>query len=137
MPTIEERALATAVEAAGRRMQDYRVMAEENILRRSIEAHARAIEAHDAERAAHAQFRQEVSDAVERVKSTGHWMHGCMLDRFIIPKPVDPLVEVFREVHKHHAKEGEEWAEAVVRRAHDAAAELGYKLKLVEVGDAD
>lgn len=100
----------------------------------TIEAFCREIETHDAERAAHAAFRQEVSDAVKEVVSRK--ASPLKLRRFIIAKP-DPLVEVFREVRKHHAKEGEEWAEAVVRRAHDAAAELGYKLKLVEVGDAD
>ena len=84
--TIEQKALAQAVAAAGRRMQDYAIMAEENVLRQSIEAHARAIEQHEA-------FRQEVSDALEK---RGFYIDDRDLGRFIIAKP-DPLVEVLDE----------------------------------------
>ena len=91
-------ALAKAVAAAGRRMQDYAIMAEENVLRQSIEAHARAIEQLEAEKAAraadreqHEAFRQEVSDAVAKL---GCWPDTVDLGRFIIAKP-DPLVEAF------------------------------------------
>lgn len=84
--TTEQKALAQAVAAAGRRMQDYAIMAEENVLRQSIEAHARAIEQHEA-------FRQEVSDALEK---RGFYIDDRDLGRFIIAKP-DPLVEALDE----------------------------------------
>ncbi len=88
MTDIEKKALEQAVAAAGRRMQDYAIMAEGNLLRQSIEAHARAIEQHEA-------FKREVSDAIQ----------SCMLgpvaeerlSPFIIIKPVDPLVEVMQD----------------------------------------
>jgi hypothetical protein len=91
MTEIERKALELAVEAAGRRMQDYNIMSEENVLRQSIEAHARAIEQHEA-------FRQEVSDAVEEW-SAGHGDDEQVyknLTRFIIPQP-DPLAEAWIE----------------------------------------
>ena len=51
-----------------------------------FEALCRAIEQHEA-------FRQEVSDAVHK-----HWGYmPCEFDRFIIPKPVDPLVEAIAD----------------------------------------
>lgn len=87
MTDIEQKALAQAVAAAGRRMQDYAIMAEENVLRQSIEAHARAIERHEA-------FRQEVSDAVVEyfgTKDLDVILAGHSLASFIIAKP-DPLV---------------------------------------------
>jgi hypothetical protein len=86
MTDIEQKALALAVEAAGRRMQDYNIMAEENVLRQSIEAHARAIERHEA-------FRQEVSDALEK---RGFYIDDRDLGRFITAKP-DPLVDAVAE----------------------------------------
>lgn len=85
--TIEQKALAQAVAAAGRRMQDYAIMAEENVLRQSIEAHARAIEQHEA-------FRQEVSDAVVAAKAY-YEVPMYDLSAFIIAKP-DPLVEAWQ-----------------------------------------
>ncbi len=88
MTDIEQKALAQAVEAAGRRMQDYNIMAEENVLRQSIEAHARAIEQHEA-------FRQEVSDAVEGYASMVGLDPKRYFARFIIAKP-DPLVEALK-----------------------------------------
>jgi len=89
MTKTEKKALEQAVAAAGRRMQDYAIMAEENVLRQSIEAHARAIEQHEA-------FRQEVSDAVEElavcVYDDSSSIVRRYMGRFIIAKP-DPLVE--------------------------------------------
>ena len=125
MPTIEERALETAVEAVGRRMQDYRVMAEENILRRSIEAHARVIAEFEA-------FRREVSDAVEDYY--GEYRRDRMhplLSRFILPAPVDPLVEAVKDC-------GYATLDAIEKEfADDLRAALAKRgLKLVEVGDA-
>ncbi len=90
MTDIEQKALALAVEAAGRRMQDYNIMAEENVLRQSIEAHARAIEQHEA-------FRQEVSDAVVAAKAY-YEVPMYDLSAFIIAKP-DPLVEALHGVY--------------------------------------
>ena len=118
--TIEQEALKTAVEASGRRMQDYNVMAEENILRRSIEAHARALEAH-------AKFRQEVSDAVEQRFNCNRPVYG-VLGRFIIAKP-DPVVEAIRDMALTDATQED------ADRLRAALAARG--LKLVEVGDAD
>jgi glyceraldehyde-3-phosphate dehydrogenase/erythrose-4-phosphate dehydrogenase len=87
---IEQKALAQAVAAAGRRLQDYAIMAEENVLRQSIEAHARAIEQHE-------RFRQEVSFALETFKhGNTRILHSYLLDPFIIPQP-DPLVEAWIE----------------------------------------
>lgn len=125
MPTIEERALETAVEAAGRRMQDYRVMAEENILRRSIEAHARVIAEFEA-------FKREVSDAVEDYY--GEYRKDLMhplLSRFILPKPVDPLAEAVKDC-------GYATLDAIEPEfAADLRAALAKRgLKLVETGDA-
>ena len=88
MTDIKTKALEQAVAAAGRRMQDYAIMAEENVLRQSIEAHARAIEQHEA-------FRQEVSDAVEVFRKQSGWVPAYFL-RFIIAK-TDPLVEAVNE----------------------------------------
>ena len=143
--TIEQEALETAVKASGRRMQDYNVMAEENVRRRSIEAHTRALEAH-------AKFRQEVSDAVEQ------WRSKYLLDRrmredmarFIIPKPKpDPLAQVAREMVLLDGVVRTDNQKAAIRegRAANTAADDFYDrlrtalasrgLKLVEVGDAD
>ena len=90
MTDIEKKALEQAVAAAGRRMQDYAIMAEENVLRQSIVAHARAIEQHEA-------FRQEVSDAITGFDEYGTEAAWERLSRFIIAKP-DPLVEVLQEI---------------------------------------
>ena len=61
---------------------------------------ARAIEQHE-------QFKREVSDAVDRsIDDCGHdgfrkvYIHSH-LARFILPKPVDPLVEACTEAHGH------------------------------------
>ena len=89
MTDIEKKALEQAVAAAGRRMQDYAIMAEENVLRQSIEAHARAIEQHEA-------FRQEVSDAAVEYNEHGAQSGWLGFDHFIIAKP-DPLVEVMQD----------------------------------------
>ena len=127
MPTIEERALETAVEAVGRRMQDYRVMAEENILRRSIEAHARVIAEFEA-------FKREVSDAVNgfaRYCTVTDTPFPTDLSRFILPAPVDPLVEAVKDC-------GYATLDAIEKEfADDLRAALAKRgLKLVEVGDA-
>ena len=130
MPTIEERALETAVEAVGRRMQDYRVMAEENILRRSIEAHARVIAEFEA-------FKREVSDSVEhyldqwRYSIPSREVFACQFGSFILPKPVDPLVEAIREASVSDADDGD------ADRLRAALAKRGGRIVFKEVGDAD
>ena len=130
MPTIEERALETAVEAVGRRMQDYRVMAEENILRRSIEAHARVIAELEA-------FKREVSDSVEhyldqwRYSIPSREVFACQFGSFILPKPVDPLVEAIREASVSDADSGD------AERLRAALAKRGGRIVFKEVGDAD
>ena len=139
MPTIEERALETAVEAVGRRMQDYRVMAEENILRRSIEAHARVI-------AEFEEFKREVSDAaseaLEAMVSSGTVAHERAvvghntIARFILPKPVDPLAECFSEALTGTAANAASYRD----EAQDfcaALAKRGGRIVFKEVGNAD
>ena len=133
MPTIEERALETAVEAVGRRMQDYRVMAEENILRRSIEAHARVIAEFEA-------FKREVSDSVEhyldqwRYSIPSREVFACQFGSFILPKPVDPLVEAVKDC-------GYATLDAIEKEFADdlraALAKRGGSIVFKEVGDAD
>ena len=81
---VSDWALTIAAEAAGSKLHHYERMADDNRLAQSIEAHARAIEQHEA-------FRQEVSDALEK---RGFYIDDRDLGRFIIAKP-DPLVEDF------------------------------------------
>ena len=83
---VSDWALTIAAEAAGSKLHHYERMADDNRLAQSIEAHARAIEQHEA-------FRQEVSDALEK---RGFYIDDRDLGRFIIAKP-DPLVEAMQE----------------------------------------
>lgn len=150
MPTIEERALALVNEVKAER--SLRSVHSGFIDRDNCsfsEAICRAIEALDAERAARAQFRQEVSDDLRQY--FGFKINDVAqgyLGRFIIPKP-DPLVEVAREMalldgvvrtdgQKRAIREGK----AAMTAADDfydrlRAALAARGLKLVEVGDAD
>ena len=147
MPTIEERAQRCRTDTA-------------------TVAHPWAVEATriidallstlDAERAAHAQFRQEVSDAVEEWH--GRWVGAgeshsyfmSLFSRFIIPKPKpDPLAQVAREMVLLDGVVRTDSQKAAIRegRAANTAADDFYDrlrtalpargLKLVEVGDAD
>lgn len=123
MPTIEERALALVNEVKG--CEKWETVKVHDLV--PVEALFASLETLDAERAAHALFRQEVSEAVERFRAD--WQHAtpardqydCTLGRFIIAES-DPLVEV-----QNLLDDGLTLEEAVVN--------LG--LKLVEVGDAD
>ena len=119
---IEQKALALAVEAAGRRMQDYNIMAEENVLRQSIEAHARAIEQHEA-------FRQEVSDVCESLlactNANKRYGASLVLNRFIIAKP-DPLVEAVTEADLH--QEADEAREEYATYLRAAIEKRGGKI---------
>ena len=86
--TIEQKALALAIET---RVDDrYRLCPDPTLTFGLWEALCRAIEQHEA-------FRQEVSDKVAIVEKL-HPTAGCYISDLIIPKPVDPLVEVFYDV---------------------------------------
>ena len=87
MTDIDPKALEHACQCAGRSVHHFDRMALDLPLRASIVAHARAIEQHEA-------FRQEVSDALEK---RGFYIDDRDLGGFIIPKPVDPLVEVIAD----------------------------------------
>lgn len=123
MPTIEERALALVDEVKGCEKWFWTTRSTP-----SVEALCREIEAHDATLAEFGAFKREVSRRIEAFRSA--WQHrtpcrdsfDAVFDRFILPKPVDPLEEVQSLID-----EGLTLEEAVVS--------LG--LKLVEVGDAD
>ena len=84
---VSDWALTIAAEAAGSKLHHYERMADDNRLAQSIEAHARAIEQHEA-------FKREVSDAIDSSVLTPET--EAHLSRFIIPKP-DPLVEVMQD----------------------------------------
>lgn len=106
-----------------------------------------------AEREAHAAFRQEVSDAVEKAlggyagaSCRAEHLHQC-LTAFIIPKP-DPLAQVAREMVLLDGVVRTDNQKAAIRegRAANTAADDFYDrlraalaargLKLVEAGDA-
>ena len=89
---IDPKALEHACQCAGRSVHHFDRMGDDLPLRASIIAHARAIEQHEA-------FAQEVSDAVEDIakRREAQWL-AAALDRFIIPKPVDPLVEALNKM---------------------------------------
>ena len=83
---VSDWALSIAAEAAGSKLHHYERMSDDNRLGQSIEAHARAIEQHEA-------FRQEVSDAVRE------WFDGTVpghFQPFIIARP-DLLAEAWDE----------------------------------------
>lgn len=154
--TIKQEALEIAIEASGRRMRNYDVLAEENALRRSIEALCRAIEALDAKGAELDALRRDMSDAVDEWH--GRWVGAgeshsyfmSLFSRFIIPKPKpDPLAQVAREMVLLDGVVRTDNQKAAIRegRAANTAADDFYDrlrtalaargLKLVEVGDAD
>ena len=93
MTDIDPKALEHACQCAGRSVHHFDRMGDDLPLRASIVAHARAIEQHEA-------FKQEVSDAVERVfdECEEHIPIAFKpkLRSFIIAKP-DPLVEAMRD----------------------------------------
>ena len=87
---VSDWALSIAAEAAGSKLHHYERMSDDNRLAQSIEAHARAIEQHEA-------YKREVSDAVEGYTSMVGLDPKRYFARFIIAKP-DPLVEAIREM---------------------------------------
>ena len=87
---VSDWSLAIAAEAAGSKLHHYERMSDDNRLAQSIEAHARAIEQHEA-------YKREVSDAVEHFKRCyPGYQHASLFDRFILPKP-DPLAEAMQD----------------------------------------
>lgn len=86
------------------------------------EALCRAVEQHEA-------FKREVSEAVERVlDESGEHIPIAFkpkLASFILPKPVDPLVEVCREIGLGSSKTAAEELRA-------ALAKHGLKLERIE-----
>lgn len=95
MTEIEKKALALAIEV--REDNKMRLCPDPTLIFGNWEALCRAIEQHEA-------FRQKVSDAVEAFISGNadandyvEW-HRLQLSRFIIPKPVDPLVEALKQL---------------------------------------
>lgn len=156
MPTIEELALALVNKVKAERSHP---PAHSGFIDRDncsfSEAICSIIETLDAERAAHAQFRQEVSDRVEAFNKrwTGagesHSDFMSLFSRFILPKPVDPLIYLAREMVLLDGVVRTDSQKAAIRegRAANTAADDFYDrlrtalpargLKLVEVGDAD
>lgn len=90
MTDTEQKALALVNEVARERGYKYESVFLDRAFAES-EALCRAIGQHEA-------FRQEVSDAVEHFKRCyPDYKHASLFDRFIIAKPVDPLVEALDE----------------------------------------
>jgi len=146
MPTIEERVLTLVNEVAG---FGYLVAGDfmdddQDCL---LKALCRALEAHDATLAEFEAFKREVSDEIERC-SLGDFAKE-RLSRFILPKPVDPLLHLAREMALLDGVVRTDSQKAAIRegRAANTAADDFYDrlrtalpargLKLVEVGDAD
>jgi predicted nucleic acid-binding protein len=135
MPTIEPAlALVNTVMAERKRLPVWRNDCSVS------EALCRALKAHDATLAELAAkdaelnaYKREVSDEAERIlncTNINKRYAACLsLNRFTLPKPVDPLVEAIREASVSDADDGD------ASRLRAALAKRG--LKLVEVGDAD
>ena len=81
-------------------------------------------------------FRRDASDEAERIlncTNVNKRYAACLsLNRFIIPKPVEPLVAVMAFNSLDTAT-----AEQRAANLREDAKALGYEIKLVEVGDAD
>jgi len=130
MTDIEKKALEQAVAAAGRRMQDYAIMAEGNVLRQSIVAHARAIEQHEA-------FRQEVSDAITGFDEYGTEAAWERLSRFIIAKP-DPLVEVIATALREGSPFDEDGSHDYTAEAKAVASAIRARgLEVRKIGESE
>ena len=114
MTNIEQKALALVQEVQGFEcgVSIYHVH-NAKLLRQAL---CRAIEQHEA-------FRQEVSDALK-----GQFIGGIpdKVARFIIPKPVDPLVEVMNEMGFGMSKTAsEEFREALAKRGYEIREKAG------------
>ena len=135
MPTIEERAVLLLNEAA----ESLGSISRWCSRTRSppVEALCRALEAHDATLAEFEAFKREVSDSVEhyldqwRYSIPSREVFACQFGSFILPKPVDPLVEAIREASVSDADDGD------ADRLRAALAKRGGSIVFKEVGDAD
>lgn len=94
MTDIDPKALERACQCANRSLHHFDRMAMDLPLRVSIIAHAHTIEHHE-------QFRRDVSEALEAYQKADSFEDRCntwnALLRFILPEPVDPLVEAMSE----------------------------------------
>ena len=123
MTEIERKALALFNEVARERGSS----CDSVLLDRAFaenEALCRAIEQHE-------EFRREVSEAVEQRFNHNSLAYGC-LDRFILPKPVDPLVEAMSEAMC--GVPGEDYTQPA-KDLREAMMARGYKW--TKIGDAD
>lgn len=96
-PPVPEWALEQACKAAELRIEDWHNLNDCHPLRKSLTAHARLIEQHEA-------FKQDVSDAVEKFTDDHDNLrpqHWPAITRFILSKPKpkpDPLAEALQEI---------------------------------------
>ena len=74
-----------------------------------IETMCRALEAHDATKAEFEAFRRDVSDAVKDVALCDPDLAERHLSRFILPEPVDPLVEAISAAIGEYITPGAPW----------------------------
>jgi len=135
--TIEERALALV--NAVQELRGHPPLARFRSDTTMAETLMQSIEAHDATLTEFEAFRRDVSDAASEalaaMVSSGTVVHERAvvghntIARFILPKPVDPLVDAIREASVSDADSRD------AERLRAALAKRG--LKLVEVGDAD
>lgn len=130
MTEIEQKALALVNEIAATRGTSWPCVDRANDSR--WEALCRLIEQHEA-------FRQEVSDAAELARAgtveCGHsetWWALEPLDRFILPKPVDPLVEAMRDACGAQGMETKHTPVELTEHLRAALAKRG--LQIVDVG---
>lgn len=115
MPTVEERAREALKDVARERGKPRHFWGRNDRRENydTLETVCRLIEAHDATIAKSDAFKQEVSDAVEKaLADCGHnGMRKAFIleafSRFILPKPVDPLVEAIREASVSDADDGD------------------------------
>ena len=137
MPTVEERALALVNEVLVEHGGGGRLRFIDRTRFSSQEAVCRALEAHDATLAEFEAFKREVSDSVEhyldqwRYSIPSREVFACQFGSFILPKPVDPLVEAIREASVSDADDGD------ADRLRAALAKRGGRIVFKEVGDAD
>ena len=94
-PPVPEWALEQACKAAELRIEDWHNLNDCHPLHKSLTAHARLIEQHEA-------FKQDVSAAVEKFSDDHDNLrpqHWPAITRFILPKQKpDPLAEALQEI---------------------------------------
>ena len=112
MTEIEQKALALVNEVTGHNWEP-----RESAGLPYFKVLCRAIEQHEA-------FKREVSDEIAKL---GCWPDTVNLQRFILPKPVDPLVEAWNDMLRD-SKPGEDRLE--VFRA--ALAKSGLEVRAIE-----